>query len=189
MFAEFLNCLNFVRGWRFFHHFWTKEGAWGGVKPLLSLSGSLKASESFHSTSSLGLKWNMVPFYKVFFHHTCLYAKANVNFTCSLTLNPNKASYNLPVETNLKITRGPFLESQGNHLHLFLYFLTPVLSVIQSRTPYFHGKPDNKDSSYIPIQNPITRDSRVCGHCLMVLEVVRIERLVLSYEDLESGRQ
>ena len=166
---------------------------WGEVKPLLSLSGSLKASESFHSTSSLGLKWNTIPFYKVFFHHTCLqsclYAKANVNFTSSLTLKPNKAPYNLAVETDLKIARGPFLESQENHLHLILYFLTPVLSVIQSRTPYFYGKPDNKDSSYIPIQNPITRDSRVCGHSLMVLEVVRIERLVLSYEDLESGRQ
>ena len=148
MFAEFLHCLNFMRGWRFFHHFWTKEGGCGGVKPLLSLSGSLKASESFRSTSILGLKWNMIPFYKVFFfHHTCLYAKANVNFTCSLTLNPNICPYNVPLETDLKITRGPFLESRENHPHLILYFSTPVLSVLQSRTPYFYGKPDNKDSS------------------------------------------
>ena len=148
MFAEFLNYLNFVRCRRFFHHFWTKEGAWGGVKPLLSLSGSLKASESFHSTSSLGLKWNMIPFYKVFFFiilvfNACLYAKANVNFTCSLTLNPNKACHNLPVETDLKITTGAFLELEANHLHLMLYFITHVLSVIQSRTPYFYGRPNN----------------------------------------------
>ena len=64
-----------------------------------------------------------------------------------LVCNPNKALYNVPVETDLKITRGPFLESQENHLHLILYFLTPVLSVRQSRIPYFYGKPDNKDSS------------------------------------------
>ena len=152
MFSEFLNHLNFVRGWRFFHHFWIKDGGWGEVKPLLSLSGGLKASESFHSTSSLGFKWNMIPFYKVFFFiilvfNACLYAKANVNFTCSLALNPNKACHNLPVETDLKITIGAFLESQENHLHLILYFLIPVLSVIQSRTPYFYGKADNTDSS------------------------------------------
>ena len=94
----------------------------------------------------------MIPFIKFFFFiilvlNACLYAKANVNFTCSLTLNPNKACYNLLVETDLKITRGPFLESQENHLHLMLYFVNPVLSVIQSRTPYFYGKPDNKDSN------------------------------------------
>ena len=58
-------------------------------------------------------------------------------------LYPNKALYNVPVETDLKITRGPFLELQENHLHLILHFLTPVLS----RTPYFYGKPDNADSN------------------------------------------
>ena len=57
-----------------------------------------------------------------------------------LVCNPNKALYNVPVETDLKITRGPFLELQENYLHLILYFLT-------TRTPYFNGKPDNADSN------------------------------------------
>ena len=73
--------------------------------------------------------------YKVFFFSS--------NLSSMLVCNPNKALYNVPVETDLKVTRGPFLELQENHLHLILYFLTPVLS----RTPYFYGKPDNADSN------------------------------------------
>ena len=46
--------------------------------------------------------------------------------------------------------------------------------LIKSRTYYFYGKPDNRDSSQISIQNPITTDSRCC-----------IERVVVSYKDLD----
>ena len=68
--------------------------------------------------------------------------------------------------------------------------------LIQSRTPYFYGKPDNRHNTEQEPSNQL-----LCGDMSRIdlvsknlpghkcfLEVVRIERLVLSYKDLEAGR-
>ena len=70
-----------------------------------------------------------------------------------------------------------------------IFCLYSVQSPFAWKTPYFCGQPDNTNSSYIPKQNPIITDSRCYAWSLSHgLEVVRIERVVLPYIDLEAGR-